>query len=84
MSSLRLLPQELQSVELAMEKLELLVKESESSSVASGRERLSAAAADLEKIRLLKKEVEVLEASLKSKAGLMEKSLSSQLVGAKF
>lgn len=56
-----------------MKKLEFLVKESEASSVACGREKLSAACSDLEKIQSLKREVEALELSLKFKAGLKEK-----------
>jgi hypothetical protein len=74
--------QELQSVECAMKKLESLVKESEASSVPCGREKLSAACSDLEKIRSLKREVEALESSLKFKAGLKEKLvLKKQVAG---
>jgi hypothetical protein len=72
--------QELQSVEFAMKKLESLVKESETSGVACGREKLSAACSDLEKIRSLKREVEALEAALKSKAGLKERLVLKQQV----
>jgi hypothetical protein len=72
--------QELQSVEFAMKKLESLVKESETSGVACGREKLSAARSDLEKIRSLKREVEALEAALKSKAGLKERLVLKQQV----
>lgn len=67
--------QELKSVELAIQQLEILVNESESNG-ASEREPLSAVRADLEKIWSLKKEVECLEASLKSKASLLQKSLT--------
>ncbi|CAM6050673.1 unnamed protein product [Sphagnum compactum] len=79
---LKLFDKELQSVECAMKKLESLVKESEASSVACGREKLSAACSDLEKIRSLKREVEALESSLKFKAGLKEKLvLKKQVAG---
>jgi hypothetical protein len=79
---LKLFDKELQSVECAMKKLEFLVKESEASSVACGREKLSAACSDLEKIRSLKREVEALESSLKFKAGLKEKLvLKKQVAG---
>ncbi|CAK9873735.1 unnamed protein product [Sphagnum jensenii] len=71
---------ELQSVEFAMKKLESLVKESETSGVACGREKLSAACSDLEKIRSLKREVEALEAALKSKAGLKARLVLKQQV----
>ena len=67
--------QELQSVELAIQQLEILVNESEANQ-ASEREPFSAVRADLEKIWSLKKEVEYLEASLKSKASLLQKSLT--------
>ncbi|CAK9200674.1 unnamed protein product [Sphagnum troendelagicum] len=76
---LKLFDKELQSVECAMMKLEFLVKESEASSVACGREKLSAACSDLEKIRSLKREVEALESSLKFKAGLKEKLHENEL-----
>ena len=55
--------QELQSVDIALAKLELLVKESEDAGLAAS-ERLRA---DLDKIRSLKQDVEILKASLKSK-----------------
>ncbi|CAM6027488.1 unnamed protein product [Sphagnum balticum] len=77
---LKLFDKELQSVEFAMKKLESLVKESETSGVACGREKLSAACSDLEKIRSLKREVEALEAALKSKAGLKERLVLKQQV----
>ncbi|CAM6031588.1 unnamed protein product [Sphagnum compactum] len=77
---LKLFDKELQSVEFAMRKLESLVKESETSGVACGREKLSAACSDLEKIRSLKREVEALEAALKSKAGLKERLVLKQQV----
>lgn len=67
--------QELQSVEIAIQQLEALVNESEANQ-ASEREPFSAVRADLEKIWSLKKEVEYLEASLKSKASLLQKSLT--------
>lgn len=60
--------QELQSVEIALAKLELLVKESEDSGQ-PGSDRLRA---DLDKIRSLKQDVEVLKASLKYKASAKE------------
>jgi hypothetical protein len=60
--------QELQSVDISLAKLELLVKESEDAGFA-GSERLRA---DLDKIRSLKQDVEVLKASLKSKASAKE------------
>jgi hypothetical protein len=63
--------QELQSVEVALAKLELLVKESEISGFVGG-ERLSA---DLDKIRSLKREVEVLEATFKAKAAVKEERI---------
>ncbi|KAH9542515.1 hypothetical protein CY35_13G011400 [Sphagnum magellanicum] len=79
---LKLFDKELQSVECAMKKLESLVKESEASSVPCGKEKLSAACSDLEKIRSLKREVEALESSLKFKAGLKEKLvLKKQVAG---
>lgn len=53
-------------------KLELLAKESETSSVASGRDGLHA---DLVKIRLLKREVEVLEVSFKAKVEALEERI---------
>lgn len=67
--------QELQSVELAIHKLEMLLKESESNG-SPGRETLSAIRVDLKRIWALKREVESLEASLKEEAGLLRRSLS--------
>lgn len=67
--------QELQSVELAIHKLEMLLKESESNG-SSGIETLSAIRVDLRRIWALKREVELLEASLKAEAGLLRKSLT--------
>lgn len=63
--------QELQSVEVALAKLELLVKESEISGFVGG-ERLNA---DLDKIRSLKREVEFLEATFKAKAAGKEERI---------
>lgn len=74
--------QELKSVDLAIQQLEILVNESESNQ-ASEREPFSAVRADLEKIWSLKKEVEYLEASLKSKASLLQKSLTVKPVMSK-
>ncbi|KAG0557311.1 hypothetical protein KC19_11G119200 [Ceratodon purpureus] len=65
---LKSVDKELQSVDIAFAKLELLVKESEDAGLA-GSERLRA---DLDKIRSLKQDVEVLKASLKSKASARE------------
>lgn len=69
--------QELQSVDIAFAKLELLVKESEDAGLA-GSERLRA---DLDKIRSLKQDVEVLKASLKSKASAREMRILELQVG---
>lgn len=66
--NLTCLVQEMQCVDIALSKLELLVKESEmTDSAESGRLR-----ADLDKIRSLKQDVEVYKASLKSKAAAKE------------
>jgi hypothetical protein len=72
--------QELQSVEVALAKLELLVKESEISGFVGG-ERLSA---DLDKIRSLKREVEVLEATFKAKAAVKEERIMELQVSYSF
>lgn len=69
--------QELLSVEIALAKLELLVKESEATGF-PGNERLRV---DFYKIRSLKHEVEVLEASLKSKASAKEARILKSQVG---
>lgn len=69
--------QELQGVEIALAKLELLVKESEDSGL-PGSERLRA---DLDKIRSLKQDVEVLKASLKYKAYAKELRILEFQVG---
>lgn len=69
--------QELQSVEIALAKLELLVKESEDAGL-PGSERLRA---DLDKIRSLKQDVEVLKASLKYKASAKELRILEFQVG---
>jgi len=52
----------------------MLLKESESNG-SSGRETLSAIRVDLRRIWALKREVELLEASLKEEAGLLRMSL---------
>jgi predicted nucleic acid-binding Zn-ribbon protein len=77
-SSWRPLLQELQSVELAIHKLETLLKESESNG-SSGRETLSSIRVDLRRIWALKREVESLEDSLKTEAGLLRKSLTAKV-----
>lgn len=65
---LKTVDKEMQCVDIALSKLELLVKESEmTDSAESGRLR-----ADLDKIRSLKQDVEVYKASLKSKAAAKE------------
>lgn len=70
--NLKRLLQELPSVDIALAKLELLVKESEDAGLA-GSERLRA---DLDKIRSLKQDVEVLKTSLKSKTSVKEARIS--------
>ncbi|XP_024394621.1 uncharacterized protein [Physcomitrium patens] len=70
---LKLFDEELQSVELAIHKLEMLLRESESNG-SSERETLSAIRVDLRRIWALKREVESLELSLKAEAGLLRKS----------
>jgi hypothetical protein len=72
--------QELQSVEVALAKLELLVKESEISGFVGG-ERLSV---DLDKIRSLKRDVEVLEATFKAKAAVKEERIMELQVSYSF
>ncbi|KAG0625720.1 hypothetical protein M758_2G075900 [Ceratodon purpureus] len=74
---LKLFDKELQSVELAIHKLETLLKESESNGN-TGRETLSAIRVDLRRIWALKREVESLEDSLKTEAGLLRKSLAAK------
>lgn len=60
-------------MELAIHKLEMLLRESESNG-SSERETLSAIRVDLRRIWALKREVESLELSLKAEAGLLRKS----------
>lgn len=70
--------QELQTVELAIHKVETLLKESESN-WGPGRDTLSAIRVDLRRIWALKREVESLEDSLKTEAGLLRKSLTAKV-----
>ncbi|XP_037494364.1 uncharacterized protein LOC105635877 isoform X2 [Jatropha curcas] len=62
----------LESVEIALIRLEKLLQELHVSSSNSGKEQLKAACSDLEKIRKLKKEAEFLEASFRAKAATLQ------------
>ncbi|XP_072953403.1 uncharacterized protein [Typha angustifolia] len=62
----------LESVEEALVRLENLLQELHLSSSNSGKEQLKAACSDLERIRMLKKEAEFLEASFRAKAASLE------------
>lgn len=67
----------LENVEEALVKLENLLQELHVSSSHSGKEDLKAACSDLEMIRRLKKEAELLEASFLAKAEYLEADASS-------
>jgi hypothetical protein len=67
--------QSLENVEETLVKLENLLQELHVSSSHSGKEDLKAACSDLEMIRRLKKEAELLEASFLAKAEYLEVSL---------
>ncbi|KAF2535618.1 hypothetical protein F2Q70_00006562 [Brassica cretica] len=62
----------LESVDEALVRLESLLQQLNASSSASGKEEIKAACSDLEKIRMLKKEAEFLEASFRAKAASLQ------------